>query len=70
MRNCLVVATRYAALRKQFGKVENEEIAILNYPTTQMRIIPALAEHFAFRFGSIDLMQKWLDAQVKQFNKN
>jgi len=50
-------------LRKQFGKEEDDEISILNYPTTQMRIIPALAEHFAFRFGGLELMQRWLDAQ-------
>jgi len=64
LRNCLTVAARYAALRKQFGKEDNEEIAILNYPTTQMRIIPALAEHFAYRLGGIDLTHRWLDAQV------
>jgi hypothetical protein len=61
LRNSIAVATRYAALRKQFGKEDNEEISILNYPTTQMRIIPALAENFALRLGCFD-------AQVFFFN--
>ena len=63
----MVVATRYAALRKQFGredKESNSEVSILNYPTSQMRIVPAFAEHLAYRIAGGDLIEKWLDAQV------
>jgi acyl-CoA oxidase len=65
LRNGLVVAGRYAALRKQFGRDENEEVAILNYQTTQIKIIPALAEHFAYRFAGMDLVNRWEKAIVK-----
>jgi hypothetical protein len=67
LRNALVVAGRYASLRKQFGREDNEEYPILNYPTTQYKIIPALAEHLAYRFASFDLIQRWLEAVVRKF---
>jgi acyl-CoA oxidase len=64
LKKSLVVAGRYAALRKQFGREDNEEYSILNYPTTQVRILPALAEHFAFRFAGMDLVNRWLECVV------
>ncbi len=64
----MVVGGRYAALRKQFGREENEEYPILNYPTTQMKLLPALAEHFAYRIAGIDLIDRWLDAIVNYYN--
>jgi hypothetical protein len=64
LRNSLVVAGRYAALRKQFGSEDNEEVSILNYPATQIRLIPALAELFAYRFGCYDLINRWIESIV------
>lgn len=64
VRNALVVAGRYSALRKQFGREDGEEVAILNYPTTQIRLLIPLAEHFAYRFGTQDLLQRWMEAIV------
>lgn len=56
LTNALSIAGRYAYLRKQFsadmGK-NAEEQPIINYPTTQVRILPALAESFAIRFAAI-----------------
>jgi len=70
VKNALCVAGRYAALRKQFGREDNEEYSILNYPTTQMRLIPALAENFAFKFASNDLVQKWIEVEVNILYNN
>jgi len=67
LKNSLIVASRYAALRKQFGREDNEEYPILNYPTTQMRLIPGLAENFAYRFAGFDLVSRWLECIVKLF---
>ena len=62
----LTIAGRYTAIRKQFG--DKMEYPILNYQTTLFRIIPALAEHFAFRFAGINLAMRWIEASVKYFN--
>lgn len=74
LRNALTVGIRYAALRKQFGKDGDSnnnsgstaisENPIMNYPTSQMRLIPPLAEHFAYRIATGDLVERWLEAQV------
>jgi len=69
LRNCIVVAGRYAALRKQFGREDNEEYSILNYPTTQIRLIPALADHFAYRMAGGDLVNRWLECVVRKYFK-
>ena len=63
MANALCVAGRYAAIRKQFGQ-GHEENFILNYPLVNYRIIPALADNFAFKICSFHLQQKWVDLQV------
>ena len=64
----MVVGIRYAALRKQFGREDNEsksEVSILNYGTSQMRLIPALAEHMAYRITGHDITEKFIAAQVQ-----
>ena len=63
MSNALCVAGRYAAIRRQFGHT-TEENFILNYPLVYYRIIPALADNFAFKICSFHLLQKWVDLQV------
>lgn len=70
MRNAICIATRYAALRKQFGREEGEEVAILKYPTTQIKILPALAEHFAYRFASLDMINRWCEVMVNKSYNN
>ena len=67
LKNAICIASRYSALRKQFGREESEEVSILKYPTTQIKIIPALAEHFAYRFASFDLLNRWTEVMVKKF---
>ncbi len=54
----MTIAGRYACLRTQFSNDQEgkgEEQPIINYPTTQIRLLPALSEAFAIRFAGINL---------------
>ena len=42
LRNAIVIALRYAAVRKQFGS-NTEENRILDYPLHRYRLVPILA---------------------------
>ena len=64
LRNSLAIASRFSVLRKQFGKIDNEESAIINYPMTQIRILPALADNLAYRIAGIALAMKWDEITV------
>lgn len=47
----LAVAIRYAARRRQFGPPEGPETTILDYPSHQRRLLPALATTYALHFA-------------------
>ncbi|KAK9877075.1 hypothetical protein WA026_016103 [Henosepilachna vigintioctopunctata] len=52
----LTIAVRYAAIRKQFGPNESEEVSIIEYQTHQHRLLPHLACAYAIRiFGDFIL---------------
>ncbi|XP_017771028.1 PREDICTED: peroxisomal acyl-coenzyme A oxidase 3-like [Nicrophorus vespilloides] len=48
----ITIAVRYAAVRKQFGPNDDEEISIFEYQTHQHRLLPYLAGAFTFKFFS------------------
>lgn len=63
LTNGLTIAGRYACLRTQFStdmKGDNSEQPIINYPTTQVRLIPALAESLAMRAACFSLGNRWI----------
>lgn len=43
------IAIRFAAMRQQFGKPNEPEIPLLEYPLHQQRLFPILAKTFTFR---------------------
>jgi acyl-CoA oxidase len=49
------VAIRYTAIRRQFrdrdGRGNGPEMAVLDYPTVQIRVLPLLATAFALHYG-------------------
>ena len=47
----LAIAIKYGAGRKQFGPAEAAEYPILDYQTHQRRLMPLLANAYAFHFG-------------------
>lgn len=44
------IGTRYSLARTQFKDKKGQEIPVLNYQTQQEKVIPRIAEAFAFRF--------------------
>jgi acyl-CoA oxidase len=54
-KSALTIAVRYGAGRRQFGPPGEPEMAILDYPTHQRRLMPALAATYAFHFALEDL---------------
>ena len=43
------IAIRFAAMRQQFGKPNEPEIPLLEYPLHQQRLFPILAKTFTIR---------------------
>lgn len=55
LARAVTVAVRYLSIRRQFrdrdGKDEGAEMAVLDYPTVQIRILPLLATTFALHYS-------------------
>jgi acyl-CoA oxidase len=50
------IAVRYALRRRQFGPAGGEEELLLDYPTHQRRLLPALATTYALHFAQDELV--------------
>jgi acyl-CoA oxidase len=62
--NALTIAGRYSFLRKQFSadiSGSGQELPIITYPSTQIRVIPTLAEVLALRAASFALGMRWIE---------
>ena len=46
--NALTIATRYSLYRKMFKDTQKQEIIIANYQTQQDKLIPLIADFYAF----------------------
>ncbi|BDS10395.1 acyl-CoA dehydrogenase family protein [Aureispira anguillae] len=55
----LTIAIRYALQRRQFGDKGKEEMLIMDYPTHQRRLMPALAKAYALDFALTYLTQRF-----------
>jgi acyl-CoA oxidase len=58
-KNALTIATRYGLRRRQFGPPGHEEVPILDYRTTQRRLMPLLADTYALHFAQQELTAKF-----------
>lgn len=56
----LTVAIRYAAMRRQFGPPGGPETTILDYPSHQRRLLPALATTYALHFAAGALQARYV----------
>jgi len=70
LRNALTVAIRYSACRRQFGPPGQAETNILEYPLTQYRLMPYLAECIAISMANYKLVEDWNNNQDKIFSEN
>ena len=58
----LTIAIRYASIRRQFGPADAPETPILDYPTHQRRLLPALATTYALHFATRALQTAYVTA--------
>jgi len=70
LRNALTIAIRYATCRRQFGAPNQTETNILEYPLTQYRLFPYLAESFGLSFANYKISETWNSNQDKIFAEN
>ncbi|XP_043697495.1 peroxisomal acyl-coenzyme A oxidase 1-like [Telopea speciosissima] len=65
LSRAVCIATRYSAVRRQFGSQDGEpETQVIDYKTQQNRLFPLLASAYAFRF--VGEWLKWLYTDVTQ----
>ena len=50
--NALTIATRYSVFRKMFKDKQGNEIIIAEYQTQQNKLIPLIADYYAFTIDS------------------
>lgn len=62
----LTIAVRYAAVRRQFGPEDGEEIPILEYPTHQQRLLPYLAAVYVIRDFATYFMEELYRFSIDQ----
>jgi acyl-CoA oxidase len=66
-KTALTIATKYAYKRRQFPpKKGMAETLIIDYPTHQKRLFPALAKTYAYHFALRDLADKYTNATEEE----
>jgi acyl-CoA oxidase len=51
LKGAVTIAVRYSAQRQQFGPKDAAEIAVLDYPSQQLRLMPMLATAYVLHFA-------------------
>jgi acyl-CoA oxidase len=54
-KNALVIATRYANRRRQFGPPDGDEVPLMSYMTHKLRLLPRIAGSYALHFAQVKL---------------
>ena len=60
-KTSLTIALRYASKRRQFGPAEQAETIILDYPSHQKRLMPLLANLYAYDFAHKYMSERYLN---------
>ncbi|XP_077292110.1 peroxisomal acyl-coenzyme A oxidase 3-like [Arctopsyche grandis] len=63
--SAVIIAIRYAALRKQFGSNDSEETPILEYPLHQWRLFPYMAAATVFKLFVPEFINVYLETVQK-----
>ncbi|PSC71176.1 acyl-coenzyme A oxidase peroxisomal [Micractinium conductrix] len=61
LKGALTIAVRYSAQRQQFGPPDGPEVAVLDYPSQQAKLMPMLATCYALMFAKNRLVQKYCE---------
>jgi acyl-CoA oxidase len=64
LKGAVTVATRYAATRLQFGPPGGPEVAVLDYPSQQGKLVPLLANAYALHFAVQSLVRSYVSAKA------
>ena len=59
----MTIAVRYGALRSQFGPPDAPEVAVLDYPSQQLKLMPMLATAYTLHFAKGLLISKYAEAK-------
>ena len=62
-KSALAIATRYAAMRRQFGPAGEPEKPILNFRTHQKRLMPRIATAYALHFATQALRRRYIETR-------
>lgn len=62
-KSALAIATRYGAVRRQFGPAGQPEAPILDYPTHQQRLMPRIATAYGLHFAVETLRQRYIETR-------
>jgi len=65
-KKALTIAVRYASKRRQFGAEGKQETIILDYPTHQRRLLPLLANAYAYHFALHYLSERFTNRTEKE----
>ncbi|KAF4159240.1 hypothetical protein CNMCM6069_002332 [Aspergillus lentulus] len=66
LARAVTIAVRYTTIRRQFKDRDNTdgpEVAVLDYPTVQIRILPLLAATYALHYTGLAMQKKYSDAR-------
>eukprot|EP00197_Chlamydomonas_leiostraca_P012961 CAMPEP_0202866722 /NCGR_PEP_ID=MMETSP1391-20130828/8326_1 /ASSEMBLY_ACC=CAM_ASM_000867 /TAXON_ID=1034604 /ORGANISM="Chlamydomonas leiostraca, Strain SAG 11-49" /LENGTH=696 /DNA_ID=CAMNT_0049546701 /DNA_START=100 /DNA_END=2190 /DNA_ORIENTATION=- len=59
LKGALTIAVRYCAQRQQFGPPDSPEVAVLDYQSTQMKLIPTMASCYGLHFAKSFLVDRY-----------
>jgi len=64
------IAIRFAAMRQQFGKPNEPEMFLIEYPLHQQRLFPILAKTLTYKIVCQKVIQMWGKKQKHLFTPN
>lgn len=64
LKGAVTIAVRYSATRTQFGPPGGAEVAVLDYPSQQEKLMPLLATAYGAHFASRKLVRLYADVKA------
>ena len=63
LQGAVTITVRYGAQRQQFGPAEGREVAVLDYSSQQLKLMPMLATCYALHFTASFLVEQYAQAK-------